>query len=105
VSSLSVYSEVIRSKIAFSSSELAAFPSSSASSSRLPTTAHWIIPVSGETVVSVQKVPLGVLRRFWHPDYASLVMHRSHPPAIMSAHVRLRPFILASLLVLTLRLQ
>jgi hypothetical protein len=84
--------EVIRSKIALSSSELAALSSSSASSSWLCTTAHWSIPVTGKTVVSVQKVPLGVLRRFWHPDHASLVMHRPHPPAIVSAHVRLRPF-------------
>jgi hypothetical protein len=67
-------------------------PSSSACSSWLPTTAHWIIPVTGKTVVPVQKVPLGVLCRFWHPDHASLVMHRPHPPAIVGAHVRFRPF-------------
>jgi hypothetical protein len=84
--------EIIRSKIGFSSSELAALPFSPVSSSWLPNTAHWTIPVTSKMVVSIRKIPLGVLRRFWHPEYASLVMHRPYPPAAMSAHVLLRPF-------------
>jgi endonuclease/exonuclease/phosphatase family metal-dependent hydrolase len=84
--------EVIRSKIGFSSSELSALPCSPAASSWLPSTAHWTIQVTSKTVVSIRKVPLGVLRRSWHPEYASLVMHRPQPPATMGAHALLRPF-------------
>jgi hypothetical protein len=84
--------KLIRSKIAFSYSELDGMPFSAAASSWLPSTSHWVIPVTNKSSVPVWKIPLGALRRFWHPDHASLLISRPHPPATMSAHVLLRPF-------------
>jgi hypothetical protein len=84
--------EVIRSKIAFSSAESNTLPFSPASSSWLPSTDHWVVPITNKVEIPIRKLPLGALRRFWHLDHASLVMHRPHPPAVVPAHSRLRPY-------------
>lgn len=78
--------EVIWSKFGFSS-ELSTLPYSAASSSWLPSMAHCNIQFPSKTVMSIRKVPLGVLHRFWHPEYAP-----PQPPATVGTHVLLGPF-------------
>jgi endonuclease/exonuclease/phosphatase family metal-dependent hydrolase len=83
---------VMRSKVAFTYDEQRALPvSRSGASSWMPSTRHWTVPSGPSSVVSVVKLPLGVLRRFWHADH-SVVSARPGPPLAVASHLLLRPF-------------
>jgi hypothetical protein len=57
----------------------------------MPSTRHWTVPSGPSSVVSVAKLSLGVLRRFWHADH-SVVSARPGPPLAVASHLLLRPF-------------
>ncbi|CEP08480.1 hypothetical protein, partial, partial [Parasitella parasitica] len=85
-----VFPPVMDSKFVLSYADYYTMPPSDGASSWMPDCSHWSISNSSRSSVSMARVSLGALRRYWHPARATITS-RMGPPFSLPVHLRLRP--------------
>ncbi|CAO3630098.1 unnamed protein product [Mucor fragilis] len=85
-----VYPPVMDSKIVLSHADYFTMPHSDGATSWMPDCTHWTVSNSSRSAVSVARLSLGALRRYWHPA-KDIITSRMGPPLRLSTHLLLSP--------------
>ncbi|CEP10397.1 hypothetical protein [Parasitella parasitica] len=84
------FDAVIESSLVLSHDKYYNMPEAAVATWWMPDCSHWTISNSSCSSVSVARLSLGALRRYWHPA-RDIITCRMGPPLLLPVYLRLRP--------------